>query len=145
MSYNTLQRIIRRPKEKYYLLEAKTYQKGNNIIKDEVGNIIRKDDIGNVLDEWVLVQELHGVIQHRQDDIVGLQGQESLLRYHGIFTPDFTLDTNKLTNYRVKFVREHETLYLGIIEYDPNNFLRDKQSHITLIMDEDKKYYGRQK
>ena len=54
------------------------------------------------------------------------------------------LETDKLSNYRVKFVRDYETLYWFIKEYDPNNYLFDKQHHITLVMEEDKKYKGRQ-
>ena len=68
MSFRSLQRIIKRPTEKYYLQKRVTYQKEHNQIKDEVGNVIRKDDVGNISETWETVQELHGVIQHRQDD-----------------------------------------------------------------------------
>ena len=102
-----------------------------------------KDFLENL--KWEDIQELHGVIQHRQDDNADVQGRESTLRYHGIFTPDFDLETDKLSNYRVKFVRPYETLYLFIKEYDANNYLGQNQHHITLVMDADKKYFGRQK
>lgn len=144
MSYYTLQRILKRPNEKYFLQKKIVYQKENKQLKDEVGNIIRKDDVGNLSELWEDVQELHGVIQHRQDDNADYQGHESTLTYHGLFTPDFDLETDKLNNYRVKFVRDYETLYLFIKEYDANNYLRGNQNHITLIMDVDKKYFGRQ-
>lgn len=144
MSYYTLQRILKRPNEQYFLQKLITYKKEHHQIKDEIGNIIKKDEVGNISEEWEDIQELHGVIQHRQDDKTDVQGQESKLTYHGIFTPDFDLETDKLGNYRVKFVRPYETLYLYIKEYDANNYLRQNQSHITLVMDEDKKYFGRQ-
>lgn len=144
MSYYTLQRILKRPNEKYYLQKRITYKKEHQQLKDEVGNIIRKDDVGNLSEKWEDIQELHGVIQHRQDENIDYQGRESSLTYHGLFTPDFDLETDKLSNYRVKFVRDYETLYLFIKEYDANNYLRGKQNHITLIMDLDKKYFGRQ-
>lgn len=144
MSYRTLQRILKRPNEQYFLLKLKEYQKENHVIKDEVGNVIRKDEVGNIPNDWVNIQELHGVIQHRQDEEIDFQGQESALIYHGIFTPDFNIKTDKLSNYRVKFVRDYETLYLSIIQYDANNYLRDSQNHITLVMQEDKKFSGRQ-
>lgn len=144
MSFRSLQRIIKRPTEKYYLQKRVTYQKEHNQIKDEVGNVIRKDDVGNISETWETVQELHGVIQHRQDDDADYQGRESTLTYHGLFTPDFDLNTDKLSLYRVKFVRDYETLYLFIKQYDANNYLRNNQSHITLVMDLDKKYFGRQ-
>ena len=144
MSFRSLQRIIKRPTEKYYLQKRVVYQKEHNYIKDEVGNVIRKDDVGNISETWETVQELHGVIQHRQDDNADYQGRESTLTYHGLFTPDFDLNTDKLSLYRVKFVRDYETLYLFIKQYDANNYLRNNQSHITLVMDLDKKYFGRQ-
>lgn len=144
MSFYTLQKIIRRPNEKYFLQKRIVYKKEHKQLKDEVGNIIRKDEIGNLSEEWEDVQELHGVIQHRQDESIDYQGRESTLTYHGLFTPDFDLETDKLSNYRVKFVRDYETLYLFIKEYDANNYLRGNQNHITLVMDLDKKYAGRQ-
>lgn len=145
MSYYTLQRILKRPNEQYFLQKKITYQKEHHQIKDEVGNIIKKDEVGNISEEWEDIQELHGVIQHRQDDSADVQGRESTLRYHGIFTPDFDLETDKLSNYRVKFIRPYETLYLYIKKYDANNYLGQNQHHITLVMDADKKYFGRQK
>lgn len=144
MSFYTLQKIIRRPNEKYFLQKRIVYKKEHKQLKDEVGNIIRKDEIGNLSEKWEDVQELHGVIQHRQDESIDYQGRESSLTYHGLFTPDFDLETDKLSNYRVKFVRDYETLYLFIKEYDANNYLRGNQNHITLVMDLDKKYAGRQ-
>lgn len=144
VGYEDLMPYLERPTEKYYLQKKITYKPQYKVIKDDVGNIIRKDDVGNISEEWEDVQELYGVIQHRQDENIDFQGRESTITYHGIFLPEFTLETDKLSNYRVKFVRNYETLYLFIKEYDPNNYLFDKQHHITLIMDEDKKYFGRQ-
>lgn len=144
VGYEDLMPYLERPTEKYYLQKKITYKPQYRVIKDDVGNIIRKDDVGNISEEWEDVQELYGVIQHRQDENIDFQGRESTITYHGIFLPDFKLETDKLSNYRVKFVRDYETLYLFIKEYDPNNYLFDKQHHITLIMDEDKKYFGRQ-
>ena len=144
MSYYSLQRVLKRPNEKYFLQKLVTYKKDHHQIKDEIGNVIRKDDVGNIQEEWQDIQELHGVIQHRQDENIDYQGRESSLTYHGIFTPDFDLETDKLSLYRVRFERDYETLYLYIKEYDANNYLRGNQSHITLVMDADKKYFGRQ-
>lgn len=130
--------------DQYYLQKRITYKKEHHKIKDEVGNIIRKDEVGNITEEWEDIQRLHGTIQHRQDEEIDVQGRESEITYHGYFTPEFKLETNQLSNYRVKFVRNYETLYLNIIEYDPNNYLLGEQHHITLVMREDRKYKGRQ-
>ena len=91
MSYYTLQRVLKRPNEQYFLQKRVIYKKEHRQLKDEVGNIIRKDDVGNISETWEDVQELHGVIQHRQDENIDYQGRESNLTYHGIFTPDFDL------------------------------------------------------
>lgn len=142
MSYYDLLDFIESDDE-YYLQQLVAYKKKHDTLKDEVGNVIRKDEVGNIAEEWQDIQQLHGTIQHRQDDDADVQGRESEITYHGYFTPEFKLKTNQLSKYRVKFVRDYETLYLNIIEYDPNNYLLGEQHHITLVMREDKKYQGR--
>lgn len=155
MSFERLsRRILRRPTEKYILQTRILYDKDrkNKVLKDEIGNIVTKDDVGNIKEEWMDIEELSGVIQHRQYEkeknrvlSISESGIESTIRYFGYFDPTFNLNTNKLDDYRVKFVRDYETLYLKIIEYDANNYLRGKHHHIVLGMDEDRKYYGRQR
>ena len=147
MSFETLSsRILKRYDQHYYLQEKEEYTEEiepQQVLKDEVGNIIPKDEVGNIKEQWLTLQELKGVIQHRQKEKITESGQESDLRYYGYFNPDFSLNTNKLANYRVKFVAKNETLYLKIIEYDANNYLRDKHHHIVLVMEEDRKYFDR--
>ena len=146
MSFETLSRIINRPTEEYYLQKKEEYTEEiepQKVLKDEVGNIIGKDEVGNIKEQWVDILKLDGVIQHRQTEKITESGQESEIRYYGYFNPTFQLKTNKLADFRVKFVRDYETLYLRIIEYDANNFLRNRQHHIALVMKEDRKYFGR--
>lgn len=146
MSFESLSRIINRPDEQYFLQKKEKYVKEiepQKILKDEVGNIIVKDEVGNIKEQWQNITKLVGVIQHRQTEKITESGQESEIRYYGYFIPNFQLNNNKLAEYRVKFIREYETLYLRIIEYDPNNYLRDKQHHIALVMKEDRKYFDR--
>ena len=142
MSFYTLNRILRRPTEKYFLQTKKVFT------EEIYPQKILKDEVGNIKEEWIDLQELTGVIQHRQREDISNAGQESKTRYGrqgylGYFNPDFELETDKLANYRVKFVRDYEVLYLRIMEYDPNNYLRDKHHHIVLGLIEDKKYFGR--
>lgn len=145
MSFITLtNRFLKRPTEKYYLQKKDTYVKEDNVIKDAVGNIVRKDAVGNTSETWSDVLELEGVIQHRQDAKIDFQGEESAVAYYGYFKPTFSLETDKLANYRVKFVRDYETLYLKITQYDANNYYRRYHHHIVLVMEEDLKYKGRQ-
>lgn len=151
MSFETLsQRVLKRRNEQYILQEKKIYTEytEEQVIKDEVGNIIKKDPVGNIKEDWVDLQELQGVIQHRQREDISNAGQESMLRYRqqgyvGYFNPTFDLETDKLANYRIKFIRKYETIYLRIYEYDPNNYLRGIQHHIAVGLIEDKKYLDR--
>lgn len=147
MSFETLYtRVLKRSDHKYYLLKKETYIEEiypQKVLKDEVGNIIHKDEVGNTKEQWLQIQELKGVVQHRQTEKITESGQESTIRYYGYFQSDFSLDTNKLANYRVKYISKNETLYLKIIEYDANNYLRERQHHIVLVMEEDRKYFDR--
>ena len=154
MSFETLySRVLKRQDHQYFLQVKETYTEEiepAQVIKDEVGNIIRKDPVGNIKEQWITVQELQGVVQHRQRERITEAGQESITRYgrtgyYGYFIANFQLDTNKLANYRVKFVRSNETIYFRIMEYDPNNYLREKNHHVVLGLLEDRKYFGRQK
>ena len=155
MSFERLsRRILKRPNETYILQIRKIYQPDieHKVLKDEVGNIIRKDEVGNIREEWVDITKLSGVIQHRQYEkeknrvlSISESGIESTIRYFGYFDPNFDLNTDELDDYRIKFIRDYEVLYLKIIEYDANNYLRGKQHHIVLGMDEDRKYEGRER
>lgn len=150
MSFETLNQQFLKRSEKYFLQEKKKYIEDTeeSVLKDAVGNIIKKDPVGNIKEDWIDIQELQGVIQHRQREKTTEAGQESKTRYGrqgytGYFNPTFDLKTNKLSNYRIKFIRDYETIYLRIMEYDPNNYLRGKQHHIVLGLIEDKKYLDR--
>ena len=153
MSFETLYaRVLKRNDQEYYLQQKQQYTEQiepQHVIKDEIGNIITKDEVGNLKEQWNTVCELQGVIQHRQREDITEAGQESKTRYgrqgyYGYFIANFQLETNKLANYRVKFVRENEIVYFRIMEYDPNNYLREKNHHVVLGLIEDKKYFGRQ-
>lgn len=147
MSFETLYtRVLKRQDHKYYLLKKEQYIEEiepQEVLKDEVGNIIPKDEVGNIKEQWLQIQELKGVVQHRQTEKITESGQESTIKYYGYFQSDFSLDTNKLANYRVKYISKNETLYLKIIEYDANNYLRERQHHTVLVMEEDRKYFDR--
>lgn len=153
MSFETLYaRVLKRNDQKYYLEQKQQYTEQiepQHVMKDEIGNVIVKDAVGNLKEQWNIVCELQGVIQHRQREDITEAGQESKTRYgrqgyYGYFIANFQLETDKLANYRVKFVRENEIIYFRIMEYDPNNYLRDKNHHVVLGLIEDKKYFGRQ-
>ena len=152
MSFETLYaRVLKRNNQQYYLQAKQQYTEQiepQHVMKDEVGNVVKKDAVGNLKEQWVTIQELQGVIEHRQREDITEAGQESKTRYgrqgyYGYFIANFQLETNKLANYRVKFVRDNEIVYFRIMEYDPNNYLRDKNHHVVLGLIEDKKYFGR--
>ena len=147
MSFETLySRVLKRKDHQYYLLKKEVYTEEiepQRVLKDEVGNIIPKDKVGNIKEKWQEVQELKDGVQKKETEKITESGQESTIKYYGYFQSDFSLNTNKLANYRVKYVSKNETLYLKIIEYDANNYLRERQHHIVLVMEEDRKYFDR--
>ena len=143
MDITALNNIIKRPTEKYILQKKEEYQIDNtdNVLKDEVGNIITKDEIGNTKINWQDVVELKGVIQLKQKAQTDESGEESKIEYVGYFNPKkFNLDTNKLSDYRVKIIRNYETVILKITEFNPNLFLRNDKHHYKMGFTEDKKY-----
>ena len=153
MSFESLMRRIKRLDETYTLQkkkEAKVITR-YEYVKDEVGNVIErevqeledgrvKDGVGNIPIEWEDIQILEGVIQHKQDEEIVTAGEQSDIYYSGFFESTFKLETDALSDYRVKFERPYETIYLKILQYDPNNYLRYKQHHIELTLKEDRKY-----
>ncbi len=153
MSFQTLMRRLKRPHERYTLQHKKKMNVTSRYeyVKDEVGNVIErkvyeledgsvKDDIGNIPNKWIDLQMLNGVIQHKQDEEIVVAGEQSDIYYSGFFEPTFHIETNTLSDYRIKFERPYETIYLKIIQYDPNNYLRHNQHHIELTLIEDRKY-----
>ena len=85
------------------------------------------------------VQEIHGIIQRPQEQEIDFKGEESNPTYVGYFLPEFLLETKDIADYRIKYVRPHETLCLKINDYNPNLFLRGKRDHIQLGLIQEKK------
>lgn len=128
MSFKTIYRLNRRKDEKLYLmgLEASSYE----------------DEFGFATSELTELQEIRGIIQRPQTQEIDFKGEESNPHYTGYFLPDFILNTDEIANYRIKYVRPHETLLLKIEEYNPNLFLKGKRDHIQLELILEKKIEG---
>ena len=99
-----------------------------------------QDEFGFAKEELTELQEIHGVIQLFQNEEIDFKGEESNLDYTGYFLPEFILETNKLADYRIKYIRPHETQILKISSYNPNRFLRHTRDHIQLQLILEKKY-----
>lgn len=99
-----------------------------------------QDEFGYAKEALVELQEIHGVIQLFQDEEIGFKGEESNPNYRGYFLPEFILRTDELANYRIKYIRPHETQILKISSYNPNRFLRHNRDHIQLQLILEKKY-----
>lgn len=91
-----------------------------------------QDEFGFAKKTLIEIQEIHGVIQRFQDEDIGFKGEESNPNYTGYFLPEFIIDTDKLADYRIKYIRPHETQILKISSYNPNLFLRHTRDHIQL-------------
>lgn len=130
MSYKTILRKNFREDEQYFLVKKGLSEK--------------EDILGFSQEKYIPIQELHGVIQKPQEQQIDFKGEESNPSYTGYFLPEFIIDTDEVADYRVKYVRPHETLLLKIAEYNPNLFLKGKRDHIQLEMLLEKKYTEKQ-
>ena len=126
MSYKTILRKNLRKDEQYFLMKK--------------GLSDHEDEFGFAKEKYLPIQEIYGVIQRPQIQEIDFKGEESNPSYTGYFLPDFIIDTNEVADYRIKYVRPHETLLLKITEYNPNLFLRGKRDHIQLELVLEKKY-----
>lgn len=99
-----------------------------------------QDEFGFAKEALVEVQEIHGVIQLFQDEEIDFKGEESNPDYTGYFLPEFIIETSKLADYRIKYIRPHEIQILKISSYNPNRFLRHTRDHIQLQLILEKKY-----
>lgn len=126
MTFKSIMRWVNRPEEKTILMK---YDKTEN-----------QDVFGFAKETLVEVQEIHGVIQRFQYEDIDFKGEESNPSYKGYFLPEFILETDKLADYRIKYIRPHETQILKIQSYNPNLFLRHKRDHIQFRLVLEKKY-----
>lgn len=128
MSFKTIMRWVHRPEEQTILMKySKTAE---------------QDVFGFAKETLVEEQEIHGVIQRPQHLQIDFKGEESNPKYTGYFLPEFIINTDELAEYRIKYIRPHETQILKIIEYNPNLFLRHTRDHIQLELILEKKYHG---
>ena len=126
MSFKTIMRWVNRPNEQMILMKF-----------DKTSS---QDEFGFAKEELIELQEIHGVIQLFQDEEINFKGEESNPDYTGYFLPEFIIETNKLADYRIKYIRPHETQILKISSYNPNRFLRHTRDHIQLQLILEKKY-----
>ena len=128
MSFKTIMRWVHRPEEQMILMK---YDK-----------MADQDVFGFAKEGLVEIQEIHGVIQRPQYEEIDFKGEESNPRYSGYFLPEFIIKTDELADYRIKYIRPHETQILKISSYNPNLFLRHNRDHIKLRLILEKKYNG---
>lgn len=117
-----------------------TYRPDETMILMKFDKTASQDEFGFAKEELVEIQEIHGVIQLFQDAQIDFKGEESNPNYRGYFLPEFILETSKLADYRIKYIRPHETQILKISSYNPNRFLRHTRDHIQLQLILEKKY-----
>ena len=128
LSFKTIYRLNKR---------RNGYQEDFFLMKKEQSD--DEDVFGFSQTKYVVVQEIHGIIQRPQEQEIDFKGEESNPTYVGYFLPEFLLETKDIADYRIKYVRPHETLCLKINDYNPNLFLRGKRDHIQLGLIQEKK------
>lgn len=126
MSFKTIYRKNKRKDEKLFLLKKELSDK--------------EDAFGFAKDDYSVVQQIEGIVQKAQEQEIDFKGEESNPHYTGYFLPTFIIETSKVADYRIKYVRPHETILLKIKEYNPNLFLKGKRDHIQLEMILEKKF-----
>lgn len=126
MSFKTIYRKNKRKDEKLFLLKKELSDK--------------EDAFGFAKDDYSTVQQIKGIVQKAQEQEIDFKGEESNPHYTGYFFPTFIIETSKVADYRIKYVRPHETILLKIEEYNPNLFLKGKRDHIQLEMILEKKF-----
>lgn len=126
MSFKTIYRKNKRKDEKLFLLKKELSDK--------------EDAFGFAKDDYSTVQQIEGIVQKAQEQEIDFKGEESNPHYTGYFLPTFIIETFKVADYRIKYVRPHETILLKIEEYNPNLFLKGKRDHIQLEMILEKKF-----
>ena len=126
MSFKTIYRKNKRKDEELFLLKKELSDK--------------EDSFGFAKDDYSVVQQIEGIVQKAQEQEINFKGEESNPHYTGYFLPTFIIETSKVADYRIKYVRPHETILLKIEEYNPNLFLKGKRDHIQLEMILEKKF-----
>ena len=106
------------------------------------GMSLEEDEFGFGKEKYFEEQEIHGIIQRAQTQEIGFKGEESNPHFTGYFLPEFLLNTSEVANYRIRYIRPHETLILKIENYNQNLFLEGERDHIQLELILEKKYEG---
>lgn len=125
MSFKIIYKKNERKDESFFLLKR--------------GVSTKKNEIGFAKEKYIPIQEIYGIVQKPQEQQISFKGEESNPMYTGYFLPDFILETSEVADYRIKYIRPHETLILKIAEYNPNLFLKGKRDHIQLELILEKK------
>lgn len=118
----------------------RTHRPDETLTLMKLGLSKHKDGLGFAKEQYVPIQELHGIIQEPQMLDIDFKGQESNPAYVAYLMPDFNLEAENLNDYRIKYERPYETMLLKIVQYDPNLFLRHKRHHVEIHLILEKKY-----
>lgn len=140
MSFESIYRRVKRPNEEIILCKIQDKQPttSSSIELDELGFPI--DELGFAETEMVDIQTLNGIIQNESLLEISEKGEELEPIFDGYFVPDFIIRHSELPNYRIKYIRDFETLLLKITTYNPNLFLGHNRDHIQLTLQLEKKW-----
>lgn len=128
MSFDIIYDLNKRDDEQFFLLKKSVSEE--------------EDIFGFGKEKYFEEQEIHGIIQRDQTQEIGYKGEESNPHYTGYFLPEFILKTSEIADYRVKYIRPHETVLLKITNYNQNLFLKGVRDHIQLELVLEKKNKG---
>ena len=118
----------------------RTHRKDEKITLLKKGTSRQKNELGFAKEQYIPIQTLQGIIQEPQELDIDFKGQESNPMYVAYLMPEFNLEAENLSDYRIKYERPYETMILKIVQYDPNLFLRHKRHHVEIHLILEKKY-----
>lgn len=127
----------------FKIIYRRNERKDEEIFLLKKGVSHQEDALGFGKENLIPIQKIRGIIQRSQVQEIAEKGEESNPLYTGYFLPDFILETSEIADYRIKYIRPHETILLKINEYNPNLFLKGKRDHIQLELILEKKIEGR--
>lgn len=124
----------------FKIIYKKNYRPDESFCLLKKGFSHEENDLGFTKEKYLPVQKIYGIVQKSQVQQIDFKGEESNPAYTGYFLPNFIINTDEVADYRIKYIRPHETLLLKIAEYNPNLFLKGKRDHIQLELILEKKY-----
>ena len=102
-----------------------------------------RDEVGEFIEQWVDTHTLTGVIQSSSEHRDIPRGEEEIPLYNGYFSPDFTINFDDLSKYRIKHhipTTPSQEIYYQILEINRNLRLKNNRHHYKFVLGVNRKW-----